>query len=321
MSNKPLSLRLVVPTVLLYGAGYPLGSATVAVMSPFLVVFLRFAVSAAVVWVIVAARRTPLPPVRLMLHAVVAGIFTQAVQFLGLYWALDNGVSSGLASLLIALNPVVTATLLSLVLGHRESSTGVLSLVLGTAAVILACAPKLMADHSIGIAIVAVVVAMLGLSAGGIYQGRFCAGMDPWMITAIGLTASTPIAAIAAMSAPIHTTDWPHALALLAAMIILSSVGATTLYAACIKRSGARAASILFAVIPAAASVMAWIALGEHLSAFTLAALVLGAAACILQGRTPPVSARDEGNADSDLRSTDQYSDPPVSEIRPGQTR
>lgn len=318
MNNKALSFRLVVPTVLLYGAGYPLGSATVAVMSPFLVIFLRFAVSAGIVWAIVAVRRTPLPPMRLMMHAVVAGVFTQAVQFLGLYWALDNGVSSGLASLIIALNPVVTATLMSLVLGHRENLTGVVSLVLGTAAVILACAPKLMADHSIGVAIVAVVVAMLGLSAGGIYQGRYCAGMDPWMVTAIGLTASTPIAAIAMMTAPIHTTDWPRALVLLVAMIVLTSVGATTLYAACIKRSGARAASILFAVIPAAASLMAWISLGENLSGFTIAALVLGAAACILQGKSSPESARDEGIADSDLRRTDQYSNPPVSDVRAG---
>lgn len=318
MNNKPLSFRLVVPTVLLYGAGYPLGSATVAVMSPFLVIFLRFAVSAGIVWAIVAVRRTPLPPMRLMMHAVVAGVFTQAVQFLGLYWALDNGVSSGLASLIIALNPVVTATLMSLVLGHRENLTGVVSLVLGTAAVILACAPKLMADHSIGVAIVAVVVAMLGLSAGGIYQGRYCAGMDPWMVTAIGLTASTPIAAIAMMTAPIHTTDWPRALVLLVAMIVLTSVGATTLYAACIKRSGARAASILFAVIPAAASLMAWISLGENLSGFTIVALVLGAAACILQGKSSPTSARDEGIADSGLRRTDQYSNPPVSDVQLG---
>lgn len=318
MNNKPLSFRLVVPTVLLYGAGYPLGSATVAVMSPFLVIFLRFAVSAGIVWAIVAVRRTPLPPLRLMMHAVVAGVFTQAVQFLGLYWALDNGVSSGLASLIIALNPVVTATLMSLVLGNRENLTGIVSLVLGTAAVILACAPKLMADHSIGVAIVAVVVAMLGLSAGGIYQGRYCAGMDPWMVTAIGLTASTPIAAIAMMTAPIHTTDWPRALVLLVAMIVLTSVGATTLYAACIKRSGARAASILFAVIPAAASLMAWISLGENLSGFTIAALVLGAAACILQGKSSPASARDEGIADSDLPRTDQYSNPPVSDVRAG---
>ncbi|MFW0786368.1 DMT family transporter [Gordonia sp. CPCC 206044] len=286
MSRRPLPLRLAVPTILLYGAGYPLGSATVAVMSPFLVILLRFAASAAVLWLIVALRRTPLPGRGQVLHAMAAGLLTQGVQFLGLYWALAQGMPAGLSSLIIALNPVVTAVLMALVLGHRETRRGIVSLVLGTAAVVVACAPGVVADHGVGSALIVVVVAMLGLSLGGIYQGRYCSGMDPWMITAVGLTASTPFAGIAVALTPTHTSDWPRALILLAAMVVLTSVGATTLYAACIERSGARAASIIFAVIPATASVMAWVALDESLSAFTLVGLVLGGAACVLQATT-----------------------------------
>jgi hypothetical protein len=43
MTERTLSARLAVPTALLYAAGYPLGAATVAVMSPFLVILPRFA--------------------------------------------------------------------------------------------------------------------------------------------------------------------------------------------------------------------------------------------------------------------------------------
>ena len=290
-------MRLVIPTVLLYGAGYPLGTATVNIMSPFLVILLRFALSAILLWIIIAARRTPLPPRQQIVQAAIAGLLTQGVQFLGLYWALANGVSSGLGSLIIALNPVVTASLMSLFLGHRESRRGLLALALGTGAVILACTPKLMADHSIGGAIVAVVVAMLGLSIGGIYQGRHLADIDPWIVTAIGLTASTPVAAIATIATPVQVTDWPKAIVLVVIMTVLTSVGATTLYAACIRQSGARAASILFAVIPAAASIMAWIGLGEDLTAFTIIALILGGAACILQSRTSAPNASDGDEA------------------------
>lgn len=39
-------------------------------------------------------------------------------------------------------------------------------------------------------------------------------------------------------------------------------------------------------MIPAVASVMAWIALGEELSVFTVIGLVLGAAACVVQVRS-----------------------------------
>lgn len=285
-STPRLSARLAVPTVLLYAAGYPLGTATVAVMSPFLVIFLRFAGSAIILWAIVAARRTALPSRRQVLHAMVAGLMTQAMQFLGLYWGLAHGVSAGLASLVIALNPVITAALMVAVTRHRESRRGMFALVLAAAAVLLACAPRIAADHQMGIGIAAVVIAMLGLSAGGVYQGRFCADMDPWLVTALGVTAATPVAGVAAVFTGPQSSDWPHALLLLACMIVATSVGATTLYSAAIKRAGARAASILFAVIPAAASVMAWAALGETLSPLAVAGLALGAAACTVQAST-----------------------------------
>jgi len=287
MRTNTLSLKMLVPTVLLYGAGYPLGSSTVAIMPPFLVVLLRFALSAIVVWGVVLVRRLPMPPRQTVIHAAVAGLLTQAVQFLCLYWALANGVASGLASLIVALNPVVTALVMSALLGHRESRTGAISLVLGVAAVVLACTPKLMADHSIGIPVAAVVVGMLGLCLGGVYQGRYCSTVDPWVVTAIGLTVSTPVAGALTLTGPVSSSDWPRALILIVIMTLLTSVGATTLYAACIRSAGARAASILFAVIPAAASVMAWIALGEELSPYTVGGLVLGAAACVLQSRAP----------------------------------
>jgi len=288
MDHKRLSTKLAAPTVLLYAAGYPIGAATVSVMSPFLVIVLRFAASAVVLWAILAIRRQPLPTRAQAGHAVIAGLLTQGVQFLGLYWGLAHGVSSGLASLVIALNPVVTAVFMAALLGHRESRRGVVALVLATAAVLLACAPRIVHDHDAGLPIVAVVIAMVGLSVGGVYQGRHCAGADPMAVTAIGLTASTPLAGIAAASAPMTCSDWPRAITLLTIMVVFSSVGATTLYAVCIKQSGARAASILFAVIPAAASVMAWISLGDRLSVPAVCGLILGAAACILQARTAP---------------------------------
>lgn len=294
-SQRSLSPRLAVPTVLLYAAGYPIGSAAVAVMSPFVVIALRFAASAALLWVIVAVRRPTMPSRRLMVHAMVAGLMTQGVQFLGIYWALAHGVSAGLAALVIALNPVVTAGLMILVLGHRETRRGMMALALAVAAVILACAPKIVADPGVGPAVAVVVLAMIGLSAGGIYQGRFCAGMDVWLVTALGLTASTPFAVVLAVSSPVVVTDLPQAIIILVVMVVFTSVGATTLYSACIKSAGARAASILFAVIPAAAAVMAWIALGESLSVFAVGGLVLGATACILQSRSTPIGVSDGG--------------------------
>ena len=313
-SRGTMSPGLVVPTVLLYAAGYPIGAATIAVMSPFLVILIRFVASAVLLWGVVAVRRVPLPPGRRLAHAAVAGLLTQGVQFIGCYWGLSHGVPAGLAALIVALNPVATSAIMMVTLGHRESRWGVAALVLATVSVLLACAPSLAADHHLGMGIVAVIVGMLGLSLGGIHQGRRCAGMDPMVITAIGVTASTPLAAAFALTSPMHVTDWPRATVLLIVMVVLSSIGATSLYAACIARSGPRAASILFAVIPSVAGVMAWIGLGEALSPLAVAGLVLGAIACAAQSRAGQPRV---GSAGSTTDSADRGHDRTARAMRP----
>ena len=242
-----------------------------------------YILSSMLLWGIVAARRRRLPSRRQAGHAVVAGVLTQGIQFLGVYWGLAHGVSASFAALVIALNPVVTAALVATVLGQRESRRGLAALALATAAVLLACTPKVVADHHVGPGIVAVMIAMLGLSAGGVYQSRKCAGMDVWVLTALGVTASIPLAAALATASPMSVTDVPRAIVLLAVMVVFSSALGTTLYAACIKRSGPCASSILFAVIPAATGVMAWAVLGDRLSWWSVGGLVIGAAACLLQ--------------------------------------
>lgn len=204
--------------------------------------------------------------------------------------ALAGGVSSGLSALIIALNPVVTALILAVWTSHRETPRGRLSLLLGAAAVVVACSPMIFEDFSLGVPLLLVVVALLGLSFGGIQQGRHLTGVHPLVITAIGVTVSAPFAGVVAVAEPGEVTDWPRALVLIGAMVVFSSVGATTLYATCVARAGARAASILFSVIPATAGVMAWVALGENLSVFAVIGIVLGASACLVQAGDRPAT-------------------------------
>lgn len=154
------------------------------------------------------------------------------------------------------------------------------------AAVLAACLPRIVGDASIGPALLAVLVALVGLSLGGVYQQRNCQGLDSVTYTAIGLTASLPWAALMAPITPAEVSDWPQALLLLLAMVVLTSMLATTLYAECIRRAGARGASILFAIIPAVAAVMARVMLGDTLTGWAVLGIALGATACLLQARS-----------------------------------
>ncbi|MDO0927857.1 hypothetical protein QQY24_21500 [Streptomyces sp. TG1A-8] len=63
-------------------------------------------------------------------------------------------------------------------------------------------------------------------------------------------------------------------------------------YAACVRRTGAREASILFALIPAAAVVAARFLQGTSIDITTAVALTCGALACIAQTRSARATPR-----------------------------
>ncbi|MFE7114147.1 DMT family transporter [Streptomyces sp. NPDC057654] len=271
-------------TVLLYAVSYPLGALTLGFITPFLLILLRFALSAVLMWTIVAARRIPLPRGRVLAWTVVGGVLVQGVQFLGLYWGMAHGVSAGIASLVIAMNPIATAVITRLVLHQRENRWGLLALTCGAVGVVAACLPRLLFDPAVGPGLIAVLIALGGLSAGSLLQGRKLHTVDSFVFTAIGVTGSIPPAAALALTTPQHVSD-PAPAAGLLTVLVLASALAMVCYAACVRRLGARGASILFALIPAVAVVAAWLLQGTPLDITTAIALTCGALACAAQTR------------------------------------
>ncbi|MGW3339628.1 DMT family transporter [Streptomyces sp. NPDC001009] len=281
MSQRPLPAL----TVLLYALGYPLGSLTLGHVTPFLLILLRFLLSAVLMWAVVAVRRTPLPRGRLLAWTVTGGLLVQGVQFLGLYWGMAHGVGPGVAALVIAMNPVTTAILARLVLRRRESPWGLVALALGTVGVIAACLPRLLSDPSVGPGLITVLVALGGLSGGSLLQERKLRAVDPAVFTAIGVTGSLPLAAALTLTTPQHITDPLPGAALLLLLVLASALGMAC-YAACVRSRGARGASILFALIPAVAVIASWSLQGTPLDPTTAVALICGALACAAQSRS-----------------------------------
>ncbi|MEV5987622.1 DMT family transporter [Streptomyces sp. NPDC052051] len=271
-------------TVLLYAISYPLGALTLDHVTPFLLILLRFVLSAALMWAVVAVRRVPLPRGRVLAWAAVGGVLVQGVQFLGLYWGMAHGVSAGIASLVIAMNPVATAVLARLLLRRRENRWSLLALACGAVGVIAACLPRLLADPTVGPGLITVLIALGGLSAGSLLQERKLRTVDPFAFTAIGVTGSVPAAGALALTTPQHFSDPAPALGLLL-LLVLASALALVCYAACVRRTGARGASVLFALIPSVAVVAAWLVQGTPLDITTAIGLTGGALACVAQTR------------------------------------
>lgn len=279
--------RLVTPASALlmvsaYAMNYALTALTIQHVSPFLMLTLRWGMSAIILWAILAVRRTPLPRGRLLLESAGAGILVQGAQFIGTYWAIAHGVGAGMVSLIIAMNPVVTAALTTVVLRRRETRRGLVSLALGLGAVLLACVPRVLSDPRIGPMVLAAVGSLIGLACGSLWQGRRLHDVDPVAFNAIGVSASLPLSLGLLAGERVHLDGGSRTWSLIALIAVIGVIG-TTLYSLLVRRLGARDASVLFSVIPAATALAAWIVLSERMGVTALIALVLGAVACALQ--------------------------------------
>jgi drug/metabolite transporter (DMT)-like permease len=299
MSQPRMPLRAASAVTFFYALGYPIGNLAVASMTPMAVLVFRFGLAAAILgtWAQLAGVRWPTG--RKLGHVMVTGLLMQAVQFCCLYLALERGAPAVLGAVVIAMNPVVTAILGALFLRERLGPWRIVALVLGVAAVLSACASRLIKTGGVDPVLILLLVALLGLAAGGVYQQRFCADVDFRATSAVqNAVALVPAAVLTALT-PFAVHHTANAVLAIAAVVLLNATLAVSLYVRAINIYGAAAVSMLFCVIPAVAGLLSWVMLGQRVDIGTAAGLVLGAAACWLNasvGRSEATRGIDQAS-------------------------
>jgi drug/metabolite transporter (DMT)-like permease len=268
-----------------YALGYPVGALAVSAMSPMAVLVLRFGLAGVILsgWALIT--RVTWPTGRARMHVLVSGLLTQALQFICLYLALLHGAPAVLGAVVISMNPVVTALLAAMFLGERLTWMRVGALVLGVVAVLAACAGRLFAIGGVDTVVLLLLAALVSLAAGGVYQQRFCSGVDFRATAALqNAVAVLPVAALATIM-PFEVTDPRKAAAAVAAVVLFNATLCMTLNVRAINNHGAAAVAMLFAVIPAVAGLLSWLMLGQRPDIGIGIGLLIGAAACWLNAR------------------------------------
>jgi drug/metabolite transporter (DMT)-like permease len=237
--SAPDAAAYSVESDVLLRARYPIGALAVSAMSPMAVLVLRFGLAGAILsgWALIA--RVTWPTGRTLAHVLVSGLLTQALQFICLYLALMHGAPAVLGAVVISMNPVVTALLAATFLGEGLTWTRVPALVLGVLAVLAACAGRLFTMGGVDRVVLLVLVALVSLAAGGVYQQRFCSGVDFRATAALqNAVALLPVAALA-MVMPFEVTDPWKAAGAVAAVFLLNATLCMTLYVRAINIYGA----------------------------------------------------------------------------------
>ena len=289
-----MPVRTASTVTFFYALGYPVGNAAVAAMSPMAILVFRFALAAAILGTWARAAKVTWPRGAKLGHVAVTGVLMQAVQFCFLYLAIQRGAPAVLCAVVIAMNPVATALLGAAVLKDRLGPGRIIALVLGVAAVLAACASRLAAERGVDPVLVLLLVALLGLAAGGVYQQRFCADVDFRAAAAVQNSVALVPAVVLACLTPFAVHNAAHAAVAVAGVVLLNAALGISLYVRAINLHGAPAVAMLFCVIPAVAGALSWVMLGQRIDIGVGIGLVLGAAACWLNARASRQQRQDE---------------------------
>jgi drug/metabolite transporter (DMT)-like permease len=219
------------------------------------------------------------------LHLSVTGILMHAGYLGGVWAAVKAGMGSGLSSLIVGFQPVLTALWLSYSL-RGSAQPGVsrrqwLGLSLGFLGLLMVVWRKLSLgspmDHVTPVNMAFAMGALLSITTGTLYQKRFVQACDVRSANVVQLMAAFVVTLPLAL-AESEAMQWNAELAGAMAWSVLGlTLGGSSLLYLLIQRGAAASVTSLMYMVPPTTAIVAWLLFGETITLATLAGTALTA--------------------------------------------
>ena len=297
--------------VLIWSTGFIVAKYGLPYAPPLSFLAIRFALSVAcfVVWVTLAGVTWPRDG-KQWGHLAVVGVLVHAGYLGGVWAAVKAGMGSGLAALMVCLQPVLTALWVSAF--SRPSSAGAgagtpstvtprqwLGLALGLIGLLLVVSRKLTDSGKFGgevswFTMLASTLALICITAGTLYQKRFVTVQDVRSANAIQIAAAFIVTAPLALLEAEAISWTPQFMGALAWSVLALSLGGSSLLYLLIQRGAATAVTSLLYLVPPCTALMAWLLFAEPITFVTLlgtAITAVGVSLVVRAARPAPAPA------------------------------
>jgi drug/metabolite transporter (DMT)-like permease len=247
----------------------------------------RYGLVIALMTAIALATRAPWPaqPAQ-WLHIAVSGVLVHAVYLGGVFVAIKHGLPAGITALVVGMQPLLTAFGAGWLLGERVTARQWTGLALGFIGVGLVVAGKF-GDAPLGPMLIPALVALLGITAGTLYQKRFCAQFDLRTGSVIQFVPTALVTAVAVALFEDYRIEWTgEFLFALGWLVLVLSLGAISLLNLLIRSGSAVNVASLFYLTPPTTALIAWAIFGEILTSTAAAGMVLAVSGVYLVART-----------------------------------
>ena len=256
-----------------WSSGFIVGTLAVRHAPGLSILFWRMSIAALAMGAIAMAMRAPWPrDRRAIVQMVVVGLLLQAAQFVGIFLALQHGVSAGLTALLAGSSPLLVAVLATFLLDEHLAPMQWMGSVIGVGGVILAVIEELHGGGS-ALGFVFAVIGLAGLVGGTLVQRAYGSDVDPKVANTIQLiTATAVIAPLAAFTQGVGLSA--QAMAPLAWLVFGLSIGAVMLFFWLLRNEKSGEATSFLYLVPATTAIAGVPILGQSLSIGAVAGLV-----------------------------------------------
>jgi drug/metabolite transporter (DMT)-like permease len=238
-------------------------------------------------WIVLA--RVAWPATRAQwLHLSVTGIFMHAGYLGGVWAAVKAGMGSGLSSLIVGLQPVLTAVWLSATGSqHHVTRRQWVGLVLGFAGLVLVVSRKFgQGAEADWLNLSFAVLALLSITTGTLYQKRHVTPCDVRSANAVQLAAAL-VVTLPLTLLEVETMQWnAELLGAMAWSVLALTLGGSSLLYLLIQRGAATSVTSLLYLVPPTTAFMAWLLFAEPITLMTLLGTLLTALGVGLVVRT-----------------------------------
>jgi drug/metabolite transporter (DMT)-like permease len=236
---------------------------------PFMLLFYRMLITLVCLGLVAYWIKSRWPSLRSALHMAVSGLLIHGFYLGGVFYAIAGDMPAGLVSLIVGLQPLVTAIVAIIVLKERIAIYQWLGLLMGLVGVGLVLFEKLggagqLPEFSLWTLCWAF-IALVGISFGTVYQKRFGNGIDLIPGTFIQYCAATLFFGLGTFLFESQVVQWNIQLILAMGWLVLGlSIGAILLLMKLINRGAASEVASLFYLVPPVTAIQAYFLFDER---------------------------------------------------------
>lgn len=290
MTTRPWIHRLapwIAPIfVFLWSTGFIIARYSMPYAEPLTIIFIRFASVVLCMLPVVLIWQAPWPSRSQIMHIAVAGALLQAGYVGGVWAAVKEGMSAGLTALIVGLQPILTAWFAAWI-AERVTPRQWLGLILGLLGVGLVVWAKLSLTGMSHLSLIFIVIALISITMGTLYQKKYCAQFDLRTGSVIQFAASAVICLPLMFLFETREIIWaPELILSLIWAVLALSIGAISLLFVMIRNGEATRVTSLMYLTPPTTAVMAWILFNEPITWTIILGIAITMSAVILVNKT-----------------------------------